>query len=73
MVDHARKSSVDEVMTARGSKVGSVPGVTVIAAPSELMVTRVPAVTDLDADPCEVIATGDWLLLDNSTVEVTQR
>jgi hypothetical protein len=37
------------------------------------VVTRVPAITDLDADPCEVIATGDWLLLDNSTVEVTKR
>jgi hypothetical protein len=37
------------------------------------VVTRVPAITDLDADPCEVIDTGDWLLLDNSTVEVTKR
>ena len=46
-----------------------------ISAKSALgaVVTRVPAITDLDADPCEVIATGDWLLLDNSTVEVTKR
>jgi predicted aconitase with swiveling domain len=28
------------------------------------VVTRVPAVTDLDADPCEVIKTGDWVLVD---------
>ena len=46
-----------------------------ISAKSALgaVVTRVPAITDLDADPCSVIATGDWLLLDNSTVEVTKR
>ena len=46
-----------------------------ISAKSALgaVVTRVPAITDLDADPCEVIDTGDWLLLDNSTVEVTKR
>ena len=46
-----------------------------ISAKSALgaVVTRVPAVTDLDADPCAVIATGDWLLLENSTVEVTKR
>jgi len=37
------------------------------------VVTRVPAVTDLDADPCSVIETGDWVLLDNSTVEVTKK
>jgi hypothetical protein len=37
------------------------------------VVTRVPSVTDLDADPCLVIATGDWLRIDNSTVEVTKR
>ena len=24
------------------------------------VVTRVPAVTDLDRDPCQVIRTGDW-------------
>ena len=28
------------------------------------VVTRVPAVTDLDADPCEVIRTGDWVRVD---------
>jgi len=27
-------------------------------------------VTDLDADPCEVIATGDWVRIENGTVEV---
>ncbi|MBV9383265.1 MAG: DUF126 domain-containing protein [Streptosporangiaceae bacterium] len=34
------------------------------------VVTRVPAVTDLDADPCEAIATGDRVRIDNGTVEV---
>jgi uncharacterized protein len=28
------------------------------------VVTRVPAVTDLDRDPCEVIKTGDWVRID---------
>jgi predicted aconitase with swiveling domain len=28
------------------------------------VVTRVPAVTGLDADPCEVIKTGDWVRVD---------
>lgn len=28
------------------------------------VVTRVPAVTDLDRDPCEVIKTGDWVCID---------
>jgi hypothetical protein len=37
------------------------------------VVTRVPAITDLDADPCSVIATGDRVLLDNSTVEVAKQ
>ena len=46
-----------------------------ISAKSALgaVVTRVPAVTDLDADPCEAISTGDWVLLDNARVEVTKR
>jgi predicted aconitase with swiveling domain len=37
------------------------------------VVTRVPAVTGLDADPCEVIRTGDWVRIDASSglVEVT--
>jgi len=37
------------------------------------VVTRVPAVTDLDADPCEVIKTGDWVRIDadGGVVEVT--
>jgi predicted aconitase with swiveling domain len=28
------------------------------------VVTRVPAVTDLDQDPCAVIRTGDWVRVD---------
>ena len=28
------------------------------------VVTRVPAVTDLDQDPLEVIETGDWVKVD---------
>jgi predicted aconitase with swiveling domain len=46
-----------------------------ISAKSALgaVVTRVPAITDLDADPCSVIATGDWVRIDNSTVEVTKK
>ena len=28
------------------------------------VVTRVPAVTDLDRDPCELIRTGDWVRVD---------
>lgn len=34
------------------------------------VVTRVPAVTDLDADPCFVIQSGDRVRIDNGTVEV---
>ena len=36
------------------------------------VVTRVPAVTGLDRDPCEVISTGDWVRIDasNGVVEV---
>jgi predicted aconitase with swiveling domain len=43
-----------------------------ISAKSALgaVVTRVPAVTDLDADPCEVISTGDWVRIDNGAVLV---
>ena len=37
------------------------------------VVTRVPAVTGLDADPCEVIATGDWVRIDNGTVQVRKK
>ena len=39
------------------------------------VVTRVPAVTDLDADPCEVIATGDWVRIDadQGLVEVSKK
>ena len=46
-----------------------------ISAKSALgaVVTRVPAVTDLDADPCQVIATGDWVRIDNGKVEVIKR
>jgi len=37
------------------------------------VVTRVPTVTALDADPCAVISTGDWVRVDgdNGVVEVT--
>jgi predicted aconitase with swiveling domain len=37
------------------------------------VVTRVPAVTDLDRDPIEVIRTGDWVKVDgtNGVVEIT--
>jgi predicted aconitase with swiveling domain len=43
-----------------------------ISAKSALgaVVTRVPAVTDLGQDPCEVIRTGDWVRIDNGLVEV---
>ena len=43
-----------------------------ISAKSALgaVVTRVPAVTDLDQNPCEAIATGDWVHIDNGVVEV---
>ena len=46
--------------------------VTRISSKSALgaVVTRVPAVTDLDQDPCEVIRTGDWVRIDNGVVEV---
>jgi uncharacterized protein len=46
-----------------------------ISAKSALgaVVTRVPAITDLDADPCEVIVTGDWVRIDNGKVEVSKR
>ncbi len=38
------------------------------------LVTRVPAVTDLDGDPFEVITTGDWVRVDGDrgVVEVTK-
>ncbi len=39
------------------------------------VVTHAPAVTDLDRDPLEVIATGDWVKVDGDRgiVEVTKR
>jgi hypothetical protein len=39
------------------------------------VVTRVPAVTDLDRDPLDVIETGDWVRVDGDrgVVEVTKR
>lgn len=38
-------------------------------------VTRVPAVTDLDQDPTEVIQTGDWVKVDadRGIVEITRK
>jgi predicted aconitase with swiveling domain len=40
-----------------------------------VVVTHAPAVTDLDRDPLEVIATGDWVRVDGDKgiVEVTKR
>jgi uncharacterized protein len=37
------------------------------------VVTRVPTITDLDMDPCQVISTGDWVRIDadRGVVEVT--
>src|SRR5262249_20391241 len=45
-----------------------------ISAKSALgaVVPRVPAVTALDQDPCEAIATGDWVRIDNGVVEVVR-
>lgn len=39
------------------------------------VVTHAPALTDLDRDPLEVIATGDWVKVDadRGIVEVTKR
>jgi len=39
------------------------------------VVTRVPAVTDLDQDPLKVIKTGDWVRVDgtNGRVDVTPK
>jgi uncharacterized protein len=39
------------------------------------VVTRVPAMTDFDRDPLEVIETGDWVKVDadKGVVEVTKR
>lgn len=39
------------------------------------VVTHAPSVTDLDQDPLEVIATGDWVKVDGDrgVVEVTKR
>jgi hypothetical protein len=39
------------------------------------VVMRVPAVTDLDRDPLDVIETGDWVIVngDAGTVEVRKR
>ena len=39
------------------------------------VVMRVPAVTDLDHDPLELIETGDWVIVDgdSGTVELEKR
>jgi predicted aconitase with swiveling domain len=39
------------------------------------VVTRVPSVTELDADPLDVIETGDWVRVDGDagTVEIVKR
>jgi len=40
-----------------------------------VIVTRVPAITDLEQDPLEVIQTGDWVKVDASRgiVEITKK
>ncbi len=38
-----------------------------------VVVSHVPCVTDLDADPLEVIETGDWVTVDGGTGLVTVR
>lgn len=39
------------------------------------VVMRVPAVTDLDRDPLDVVETGDWVVVDGDagTVEIVKR
>jgi predicted aconitase with swiveling domain len=39
------------------------------------VVTRVPAVTDLDQDPIQVIKSGDWVKVDgtNGVIEITHK
>ncbi len=51
--------------------IGKVNSLTGIGA----LVMRVPTVTDLDQDPTEVIATGDWVRIDaeKGVVEVTKK
>lgn len=51
--------------------IGQVNSLTAIGA----VVMRVPAVTDLDQDATEVIATGDWVKVDadKGIVEVTKK
>lgn len=44
--------------------VGMIFTVTTTKAALGAVVTRVPAVTDLDRDPVEVIRSGDWVRLD---------
>jgi predicted aconitase with swiveling domain len=36
-----------------------------------VVVTRVPAITDLDADPLTTIRTGDWVRVDADHGELT--
>jgi uncharacterized protein len=48
---------------------GTAPAAMIVASLSTksalgAVVTRVPAVTDLDRDPCELIRTGDWVRVD---------
>ncbi len=51
--------------------IGKVNSLTGIGA----LVMRVPTVTDLEQDPTEVIATGDWVRIDaeKGVVEVTKK
>ena len=42
---------------------------------SGAVIAKVPTLTDFDLDPCEVIATGDWVMIDadQGIAEVTKR
>lgn len=39
------------------------------------VVARLPSITDVDQDPTEVIATGDWVKVDadNGIIEITKK
>ena len=54
--------------------VGNPPPVAIWAV-NVAVVTRVPAVTELDQDPLSVIETGDWVKVDGDrgVVEITKK
>jgi predicted aconitase with swiveling domain len=51
--------------------IGNVNSLTAIGA----VIMRVPTITDLDGDPIEMIATGDWVKIDaeKGTVEIVKK